>query len=113
MGKIKEEKIRQDRKRRYLILSLTAVLIIAVGALAFVIINHIAKATVTASVVTIKQGEELPKLRVKLSEKDSKKIVLDKKKKYTVEKSKAYIKTGQGRRTKPDRTVGRKEIQKI
>ena len=28
------------------------------------------------------------------------------------EKSKAYIKTGQGRRTKPDRTVGRKEIQK-
>ena len=40
MGKIKEEKTRQDRKRRLLILSLAAVLILAVGALAFVIINH-------------------------------------------------------------------------
>ena len=79
MGKIKEEKTRQDRKRRRLIRSLAVVLILAVGALAFVIINHIAKATVTAPVVTIKQGEELPELRVKLSEKDSKKIVLDKK----------------------------------
>ena len=56
MGKIKEEKTRQNRKRRRLIRSLAAVLILAVGALAFVIINHIAKATVTAPVVTIKQG---------------------------------------------------------
>ena len=107
MGKIKEEKIRQDRKRRYLILSLTAVLIIAVGALAFVIINHIAKATVTASVVTIKQGEELPKLRVKLSEKDSKKIVLDKKKKYTVEDFFKDLEAGKGYtiKTKADPTA--------
>lgn len=123
MGKIKEEKTRQDRKRRRLILSLTAVLIIAVGALAFVIINHIAKATVTASVVTIKQGEELPELRVKLSEKDSKKIVLDKKKKYTVEDFFKDLEAGKGYtiKTKADPTaegsyktevVFDKEIQK-
>ena len=96
MGKIKEEKTRQDRKRRRLIRSLAAVLILAVGALAFVIINHIAKATVTAPVVTIKQGEELPELRVKLSEKDSKKIVLDKKKKYKVEDFFKDLEVGKG-----------------
>ena len=123
MGKIKEEKTRQDRKRRLLILSLAAVLILAVGALAFVIINHIAKATVTASVVTIKQGEELPELRVKLSEKDSKKIVLDKRKKYTVENFFKDLEAGKGYtiKTKADPTaegsyktevVFDKEIQK-
>ena len=85
MGKIKEEKTKQYRKRQRVIFSLTAVLVVAVCMLVFVIINHIAKATVTAPKITIKQGEELPTLQVKLSEKDSKKIVLDKKKKYTVE----------------------------
>ena len=75
--------------------------------LVFVIINHIAKATVTAPKITIKQGEELPTLQVKLSEKDSKKIVLDKKKKYTVEDFFKDLEVGKGYtiKTKADPAV--------
>lgn len=96
MGKIKEEKIRQQKKRRVLIFSMTVILFLAIITLAVLIIKHVAKATVTAPVVTIKQGEELPELRVKLSEKDSKKIVLDKKKKYKVEDFFKDLEAGKG-----------------
>ncbi len=123
MGKIKEEKIRQQKKRRVLIFSMTVILFLAIITLAVLIIKHVAKATVTAPVVTIKQGEELPELRVKLSEKDSKKIVLDKKKKYTVEDFFKDLEAGKGYtiKTKADPTaegsyktevVFDKEIQK-
>ena len=107
MGKIKEEKTKQYRKRQRVIFSLTAVLVVAVCMLVFVIINHIAKATVTAPKITIKQGEELPTLQVKLSEKDSKKIVLDKKKKYTVEEFFKDLEVGKGYtiKTKADPAV--------
>lgn len=107
MGKIKEEKTKQYRKRQRVIFSLTAVLVVAVCMLVFVIINHIAKATVTAPKITIKQGEELPTLQVKLSEKDSKKIVLDKKKKYTVEDFFKDLEVGKGYtiKTKADPAV--------
>ena len=107
MGNIKEEKTKQYRKRQRVIFSLTAVLVVAVCMLVFVIINHIAKATVTAPKITIKQGEELPTLQVKLSEKDSKKIVLDKKKKYTVEDFFKDLEVGKGYtiKTKADPAV--------
>ena len=102
---------------------MTVILFLAIITLAVLIIKHVAKATVTAPVVTIKQGEELPELRVKLSEKDSKKIVLDKKKKYTVEDFFKDLEAGKGYtiKTKADPTaegsyktevVFDKEIQK-
>lgn len=107
MGKIKEEKNKLHKKNQRIIFLLAAVLIISLGALAFIIINHVARATVTAPEITIKQGEELPELRVKLSDKDSKKITLDKKKKYTASDFFKDLEAGKGYtiKTKADSTV--------
>lgn len=107
MGKIREEKEKQDRKKKLLLLSLATIIVLTAGVLAVVIANHIAKVTIMAPKITIKQGEELPALQVKLSEKDSKKIVLDKKKKYTAEDFFKDLESGKGYtiKTKADPAV--------
>lgn len=107
MGKIKEEKKKLHKQNQRILFSLTAVLLIGLGVLAFLVINHVARATVTAPKITIKQGEKLPALRVKLSDKDSKKIVLDKKKKYTASDFFKDLEAGKGYtvKTKADAKV--------